>query len=109
MLTHSTFIPGLVPLMEKLASHGDIHTIIPGRLAQTRGRVKSPTLDARVTTSLRGGGHKVLVRKGSTVQEVFVKGDLEKPELASTLERLTGRDTERGSRAWRGVFRPKAR
>ena len=66
-------------------------------------------LGAKIATAAPREFDEATLRKGSTVQEVFVKGDLEKPELASTLERLTGRDTERGSRAWRGVFRPKAR
>ncbi|KAK4534376.1 hypothetical protein CDCA_CDCA01G0401 [Cyanidium caldarium] len=69
VLNHSTHIPGLIPLLHRLAEDPRIRKIVPGRLARAQGR--SPTLSMRVTVPVRGGW-KLVARKASQVQDVFV-------------------------------------
>lgn len=80
--THSSFLDGLIPLLEKVREHyvswaraspgsPSLHTIVPSRLSRTRRRVAG----FRVTVSTETEeGYKVLVRRGSSVQEVFFVG-----------------------------------
>ncbi len=80
MITHSTYIPGLIPLLEKLATVSQIQTITPAVIS--RARSNAPALRLRVSVAIIGG-HKLIARKGKSAQEVFVvtelsKGDLEK-------------------------------
>lgn len=82
---HSTHLPGLIPLLSRLAEQPGIKTITPGRLARVRGR---PTLfKLRVTVPITGG-YKMQARAQSNVQEVFVVTDLSAKELQSIVDRL---------------------
>lgn len=85
VLNHSTHIPGLIPLLTRLANQPGIKTVTPGRLARVRGR---PTpLTVRVTVPITGG-HKMQARAQSNVQEVFVVTDLSAGALQKTIDRL---------------------
>ncbi len=80
VITHSTYIPGLIPLLEKLATVPRIQTITPAVIS--RARSNAPALRLRVSVAILGG-FKLIARKGKSAQEVFVvtelsKGDLEK-------------------------------
>jgi len=84
-LNHSTHVPGLIPLLIRLAEQPGIKTITPGRLARVRGR---PTpLTIRVTVPI-SGGHKMQARAQGNVQEVFVVTDLSAIVLQKTIDRL---------------------
>ena len=76
--THSTFIKGLIPILNKLSANDGLGTIVPARLFRAKGR--SHQLQLRVTSEIPGG-HKMIARKGSQVQEVFVRHTLDKEEL----------------------------
>ena len=85
VLNHSTHLPGLIPLLTRLAEQPDIKTITPGRIARVNGR---PTpLKIRVTVPITGG-FKLQARAQSSVQEVFVVTDLSAQALQSTLDQL---------------------
>jgi len=85
VLNHSTHVPGLIPLLIRLAEQPGIKTITPGRLARVRGR---PTpLTIRVTVPI-SGGHKMQARAQGNVQEVFVVTDLSAIVLQKTIDRL---------------------
>lgn len=85
VLNHSTHLPGLIPLLTRLAEQPDIKTITPGRIARVKGR---PTpLKIRVTVPITGG-FKLQARAQSSVQEVFVVTDLSAQALQSTLDQL---------------------
>jgi len=80
---HSTHVPGLIPVLEKLLSvASDIQTITPGRLSRTKSH--APHLRLKVSVPIRGG-YKLIARKGKSTQEVFVITDLGQPQLESAI------------------------
>lgn len=79
---HSTHLPGLIPVLEKLVTQPDIGTITPGVI--TNVRAHAPEMRIKVSVPIRGG-FKLIARKGKTVQEVFVLTSLDKPRLEKAL------------------------
>ena len=69
VITHSTYVDGLIPWLKALARETGIQTITPAVICRVRGR--SPELQLRVSTTIQGG-YKLVARKGSSAQEVFV-------------------------------------
>ena len=82
VITHSTYVEGLIPWLKVLARDPEIQTITPGVIARVRGH--SSGLQLRVSIPVTGG-YKVLARKGTSAQEVFVVTQLDRDEL---LERI---------------------
>lgn len=87
VITHSTYIEGLIPLLRQLAEDPLIGTVTPAVIRRTRGRVSR--LSLKVSTPITGG-HKVNARRGGTAQEVFVVTDLDRECLQQRLNQLTG-------------------
>ncbi|MEM8502382.1 MAG: DUF2103 domain-containing protein [Cyanobacteria bacterium P01_D01_bin.1] len=85
VITHSTYIPGLIPLLEKLATVPRIQTITPAVIS--RARSNAPALRLRVSVATMGG-HKLIARKGKSAQEVFVVTELSKGELEKAIAPL---------------------
>lgn len=81
---HSTHIPGLIPVLERLTRYTGIQTITPAVL----GRAKShcPRLQLKVSVPIRGG-FKIIARTGKSYQEVFILTDLSKEELEDAIAR----------------------
>ena len=86
VITHSTYIDGLIPVLRKLATAAGIETVTPAVISRVRGR--SQTLRLRVSTPITGG-YKVMARRGSTAQEVFVVTRWERNRLQDQLDQLT--------------------
>jgi hypothetical protein len=86
VITHSTYVEGLIPLLRRLATLPEIDTITPAVITRVRGR--SADLRLRVSSPITGG-HKLLARRGSTAQEVFVVTRLSRDQLQEELDRLT--------------------
>lgn len=86
VITHSTYVEGLIPLLRRLATLPEIDTITPAVITRVRGH--SAGLRLRVSTPITGG-HKLLARRGSTAQEVFVVTRLSRDQLQEELDRLT--------------------
>ncbi len=82
VLTHSTYIKGLVPILKKLASSNNIKTVTPATISKVRGRATK--LIIRISVEITGG-FKAIARKGQTAQEIFITTDLNKDELNSLL------------------------
>ncbi len=78
VITHSTYVEGLIPWLKLLAKDPEIQTITPGVISRVRGR--SSDLQLRVSIPVTGG-FKMLARKGTSAQEVFVVTQLAKDEL----------------------------
>ena len=85
VITHSTYIDGLIKNMNLLAKDNSIKTITPWKIMKTKGRCEGLTII--VTTKVRGG-HKLIVRKGYSVQEVFLLTSLTSRELANKIDNL---------------------
>jgi hypothetical protein len=85
VITHSTYIEGLVPLLKRLAQVPGIDTVTPAVICRVKGR--SPQLRLRVSAPITGG-HKLVARLGTSAQEVFVVTPMEKEELQARLDQL---------------------
>ena len=83
VITHSTYVEGLIPWLKVLARDPEIQTITPGVIARVRGRCSG--LQLRVSTPV-SGGYKVMARRGTTVQEVFVVTQLGREELRKRID-----------------------
>jgi hypothetical protein len=88
VITHSTYIEGLIPLLRELAEDPLIGTITPAVISRTRGR--TPRLSLRVSTPITGG-HKVNARRAGSAQEVFVLTGLDREGLQGRLDQLLAR------------------
>ena len=87
VITHSTYLEGLIPLLKQLVRHPRIDTITPAVIARVRGR--APELRLRVSAPITGGW-KLLARRGSSAQEVFVVTELDAAELEQAIARELG-------------------
>ena len=82
---HSTHLPGLIPILEKLIECEGVSTVTPGRIKKTRSHI--PKMKLRVSVPIRGG-YKIIARQGKTVQEVFILSTLEQGELEQAIADL---------------------
>jgi hypothetical protein len=85
VLNHSTHLPGLIPLLEKLIQFPGIQTVTPGVINSVRAHV--PHLKLKISVPIRGG-FKMIARQGKTVQEVFIITTLTQAELEVLLTRI---------------------
>jgi hypothetical protein len=96
-LTHSTFVPGLKPAMERLARRAGVVRVTPGELREGSGHAETFRLEFQ--RELENGSFKLVARKGKTAQDVFVvaKRSLFSAEsLRDALLNLNERDSRRG-------------
>lgn len=63
-------LPGLKAILLRLTESEDVRSIVPGRIYTTRGR-PGGALSVRVSAPT-ATGVKLIARRGSSVQEVFV-------------------------------------
>ena len=82
VLNHSTHIPGLIRILERLTKVDGIQTITPGVIGRARGHC--PRMQLRVSVPIRGG-FKVIARQGKTVQEVFIVTTLTNEHLDAAI------------------------
>jgi hypothetical protein len=85
VITHSTYLEGLIPLLRRLAQVPGVDTVTPGVISRVRGR--AVRLRLKVSTPITGG-HKLVARRGSSVQEVFVVTTLSGADLQSQVDKL---------------------
>lgn len=85
VVTHSTYLEGLIPLLRRLAAVPGVDTVTPAVICRVRGR--SPGLRLRVSTPI-SGGHKLVARRGGSVQEVFVVTAWSRDQLQQELDQL---------------------
>ena len=96
VITHSTYIEGLIPLLKQLALDPLIGTVTPAVIRRVRGRVNQ--LSLRVSTPITGG-HKVNAWLAATAQEVFVLTTLSRDDLQGKLDRLVPAGARKASRS----------
>ena len=85
VITHSTYLEGLIPLLRQLARAEGIDTVTPAVISRVRGR--SPGLRLRVSTPIRAG-YKLVARRGGSAQEVFVITAWSREALQEHLDQL---------------------
>ena len=88
VLTHSTHIPGLIRILERLCEQPGISTITPAVIGKVRAH--SPSLKLKISVPIRGG-FKAIARQGKTVQEVFILTSLDQTELEAAIARSMNR------------------
>ena len=85
VLNHSTHIPGLISVLQRLTKLNGVQTITPGVIGRVKGH--APSMQLRISVPIRGG-FKVLARQGKTVQEVFILTTLNQDELEQAIIRI---------------------
>ena len=80
---HSTHIEGLIKWLKRIAEIDDIKTVTPASLSKTKGRGEK--LIIKVTRKTNEG-FKLLARKGTLVQEVFIVTTLEEKRIKELIE-----------------------
>ena len=85
VITHSTYLAGLIPLLKRRAEEGGIETVTPAVICRVRGRCVG--LRLRISIPITGG-FKLLARRGTSAQEVFVVTSWERQRLQDHLDRL---------------------
>lgn len=88
VLNHSTHIPGLIAILDRLTQQAGVQTITPGVIGPVRSR--TPKMTLKVSVPIRGG-FKLIARKGKTVQEVFIIASLEQAELEAAIAEILTR------------------
>tara|TARA_Y100000589_G_scaffold200196_1_gene188900 strand:+ start:362 stop:640 length:279 start_codon:yes stop_codon:yes gene_type:complete len=78
VITHSTYIEGLIPVLKKLASNERIKTVTPAIISKVRGRASKLIIRVSAITI---GGYKAIARKGQSAQEIFITTDMNIDEL----------------------------
>ena len=84
VITHSTYIEGLIPILKKLASNERIKTVTPAIISKVRGRSSKLIIRVSVITI---GGYKAIARKGQSAQEIFITTDMNVDELRYLLNK----------------------
>jgi hypothetical protein len=82
---HSTHLPGLIPILEKLTYQDGIQTITPAVIGHAKANV--PNLKLKISVPIRGG-FKLIARKGKTFQEVFILTNLSQAELERAIAQV---------------------
>jgi hypothetical protein len=85
---HSTHLPGLIPILERLLNYTAIQTITPAVIG--RAKSHSPQMQLKVSVAIRGG-FKVIARCGKSFQEVFILTILSKDELEEAIAKALKR------------------
>ena len=85
VITHSSYIDGLIPVLKDLSMLNGIKTITPAVIKRIKGRNEGFTL--KVTIPIKGG-YKLIARKGRSVQEVFVITDYNKDKLEQSIKKI---------------------
>ena len=80
---HSTNIEGLVKWLRKIADNQYVKSVTPASLAKTKGRGEGLVLKVTIKTK---EGFKLLARKGTLVQEVFIVTCLNEKEIEKIIE-----------------------
>lgn len=88
VLTHSTYIPGLIRILERLTEQPGINTITPAVIGKVRSH--SPSLKLKISVPIRGG-FKGIARQGKTMQEVFILTSLDQTALEEAIDRVMQR------------------
>jgi hypothetical protein len=79
---HSTHLPGLIPVLQRLTEVDGITTITPAVIGRTKSHM--PNFKIKISTEIRGG-YKLLARKGKMFQEVFVLTELSQEDLLAAI------------------------
>ena len=81
---HSTHIEGLIKWLKRIAEEVDVKTVTPASLSKTNGRGEKLAIKVTIKTK---EGFKLLARKGTQVQEVFLVTSLNETEIKEVIKK----------------------
>ena len=81
---HSTHIEGLIKWLKRIAEAVDVKTVRPATLSKTNGRGEKLAIKVTIKTK---EGFKLLARKGTQVQEVFLVTSLNETEIKEVIKK----------------------
>ena len=85
VITHSSYIKGLIPWLKRLAKSEEIQTITPAVIRRVRGRSRDLTI--KISTNITGG-YKAIAGDGRYAQEIFIVSRLDKHVLQDLINKL---------------------
>ncbi len=85
VVTHSTYINGLIDVLKSLEKIKGIKTISPGVLSRVKGHKEK--LNMKITREILGG-YKTIARKGRNAQEVYITTKLSREELKTIINEI---------------------
>ena len=85
VVTHSTYINGLIDVLKSLEKIKGIKTISPGVLSRVKGHREK--LNMKITREILGG-YKTIARKGRDAQEVYITTKLSRAELKKIINEI---------------------
>ncbi|MEL6553742.1 MAG: DUF2103 domain-containing protein [Cyanobacteria bacterium J06621_11] len=85
VVTHSTYLPNLINILEKLATYPKIQTITPAVISRVKSN--APKFRLKVSVPITGG-YKLIARHRKSAQEVFVVTELSQAELESAIAQI---------------------
>ncbi len=80
---HSTHLPGLIAILERLCHQPGVETLTPAVIG--RARSHAPQFRLKVSVPIQGG-FKLIARQGKSFQEVFVTTHLEQTDLEAAIQ-----------------------
>ncbi len=81
---HSTHIEGLIKWLKRISENKHVKTVTPASLSKTKGR--GGPLALKITLKTKEG-YKLLARKGTLIQEVFLVTSLDETEIKEIINR----------------------
>ena len=83
VITHSTYLEGLIPLLKRLAKDPQVVTVTPA-VSRVKGRARGSNCASRLPLP----ADKLVARRGTSAQEVFVVTPLGRSALQQRLNAL---------------------
>tara|TARA_Y100001968_G_C18724694_1_gene421751 strand:- start:29 stop:331 length:303 start_codon:yes stop_codon:yes gene_type:complete len=81
---HSTHIEGLIKWLKRIAECEAVKTVTPAALSKAKGREEKLALKVTIKTT---EGFKLIARKGTLVQEVFIVTSLNERSIKEIIEK----------------------
>eukprot|EP01138_Halocafeteria_seosinensis_P003128 gb/GECG01003197.1/.p1 GENE.gb/GECG01003197.1/~~gb/GECG01003197.1/.p1 ORF type:complete len:139 (+),score=14.77 gb/GECG01003197.1/:1-417(+) len=88
-LTHSTYIQGLLPFLDTIKHVDGIFALHPGEIRSCKAHYEKFSVKVSIPQE---NGYKCIVRKGRTMQDLYVVTELEKDELQDTMNEFAAKD-----------------
>ena len=81
---HRTNIEGLIKWLKRLADYQEVKTVTPASIFKTNGRGEKLAIKITVKTN---EGFKLIARKGTLVQEIFIVTRLDRTDITELINR----------------------
>ena len=96
VITHSTYINGLIKWLKKLSEEEAIQTITPATLSKVNSR--GVALDIKISRKTNEG-YKLIARKGKLAQEIFLVTKLSEESIKELLKKSNPSRSRKGKRS----------